>query len=61
MKTRYSARASRFSWRDCLLLGSAVQLGCSHFLSEDLHDGQQFGGVTVVNPFVHDPAEILGP
>lgn len=54
-------RVNGFSWWDCLLLGSAIELGCSHFLSEDLHDGQQIGGLTVVNPFLHDPAEILGP
>ena len=28
--------ASRYSWWDCLLLSSALDLGCSHFLSEDL-------------------------
>ncbi|MFN3546496.1 MAG: PIN domain-containing protein [Mesorhizobium sp.] len=54
-------RANGFSWWDCLLLGSALELGCSHFLSEDLHDGQQIGGMMVVNPFLHDPADVLGP
>src|SRR5690606_6785800 len=29
-----------YSWWDCLLLGSALELGCTHFLSEDLQDGQ---------------------
>lgn len=28
-----------FSWWDCLLLASALELGCTHFLSEDLQDG----------------------
>ena len=52
--------ANGFSWWDCLLLASAAELGCSHFLSEDLHDGQKIGAMTVVDPFLHDPADILG-
>ena len=52
--------ANGFSWWDCLLLVSAAELGCSHFLSEDLHDGQKIGAMTVVDPFLHDPADILG-
>jgi predicted nucleic acid-binding protein len=50
-----------YSWWDCLLLASALELGCSHFLSEDLHDGQQIGDLMIINPFLHTPAEILGP
>lgn len=50
-----------YSWWDCLLLASAVELGCSHFLSEDLQDGQEIGGLTIFNPFTHAPEEILGP
>jgi predicted nucleic acid-binding protein len=50
-----------YSWWDCLLLASALELGCSHFLSEDLQDGQQIGGLTIINPFTHAPEEILGP
>jgi predicted nucleic acid-binding protein len=30
-----------YSWWDCLLLASAINLGCTHFLSEDLQDGQR--------------------
>ena len=60
-----SARAIRvdtgYSWWDCLLLASAIELGCSHFLSEDLQDGQQIGGLMIVNPFLHAPETILGP
>ena len=52
--------ANGFSWWDCLLLASAAELGCSHFLSEDLHDGQKIGAMIVVDPFLHDPADILG-
>jgi predicted nucleic acid-binding protein len=49
----------RYSWWDCLLLASALELGCSHFLSEDLQDGQTIGGLTIVDPFAHRPDEIL--
>lgn len=52
---------TRYSWWDCLLLASAIELGCSHFLSEDLQDGHQIGGLTVINPFLHAPETILGP
>lgn len=52
---------TRYSWWDCLLLASALELGCSHFLSEDLQDGHQIGGLTVINPFLHAPETILGP
>jgi predicted nucleic acid-binding protein len=49
-----------YSWWDCLLLASALELGCSHFLSEDLQDGHQIGGLTIINPFLHAPETILG-
>lgn len=49
----------RYSWWDCLLLASAIELGCTHFLSEDLQDGQAIGALTIVDPFAHGPEEIL--
>lgn len=53
-----------YSWWDCLLLASAIELGCSHFLSEDLQDGQCIvagdgRGLTIVDPFAHSPAEFI--
>lgn len=48
-----------YSWWDCLLLASAIELGCSHFLSEDLQDGQQIGELTIINPFLHLPEDIF--
>jgi predicted nucleic acid-binding protein len=50
----------RYAWWDCLLLASAINLGCSHFLSEDLKDGQTIQGLTIVSPFAHTPEQILG-
>lgn len=49
----------RFSWWDCLLLASALELGCTHFLSEDLQDGQRVESLTIVDPFAHSPGDIL--
>ncbi|MEW9836784.1 PIN domain-containing protein [Mesorhizobium marinum] len=48
-----------YSWWDCLLLASAIQLGCTHFLSEDLQDGQRIDTLTIVDPFAHSPEQIL--
>ncbi|HTV68599.1 MAG TPA: PIN domain-containing protein [Rhizobiaceae bacterium] len=54
IRLRYS-----YSWWDCLLLASAIELGCTHFLSEDLQDGQIIEGLTIVSPFAHTPEQIL--
>jgi len=48
-----------YSWWDSLLLASALHLGCTHFLSEDLQDGQRVDGLTIVSPFAHTPEQIL--
>ncbi|MGP2493435.1 PIN domain-containing protein [Mesorhizobium sp. PUT5] len=50
-----------YSWWDCLLLASAIELGCSHFLSEDLQDGHAIQGLTIIDPFAHSPEQILNP
>jgi predicted nucleic acid-binding protein len=57
-------KTTGYSWWDCLLLASAIELGCTHFLSEDLQDGQKIAighgkGLTIVDPFAHSPDEIL--
>jgi predicted nucleic acid-binding protein len=33
------------------VIEAARALGCKIVLSEDLSDGQDYGGITVVNPF----------
>jgi predicted nucleic acid-binding protein len=53
-----------YSWWDCLLLASAIELGCTHFLSEDLQDGQRVadsGGrsLTILSPFAHSPEQFF--
>lgn len=39
---------------DSLLLASALEAGCSRFLSEDLQHGFRIDGLTIVDPFRAD-------
>lgn len=39
------------SYWDAAILAAAKQMGCSTVYSEDLNAGQNYDGVTVVNPF----------
>ena len=50
----------RISWWDALIVAAAARCGSRWLLTEDLQDGQDFLGVTVVDPFRHAPGEILG-
>jgi predicted nucleic acid-binding protein len=43
----------KISYWDAAILEAARALGCDTVLSEDLNPGQDFGGVRVVNPFLH--------
>ena len=47
-----------YSWWDCLLLASAIELQCRLFLSEDMQDGHRIRGLTIINPFRHSPPQI---
>jgi predicted nucleic acid-binding protein len=58
-KAREIRKALRYSRWDCLLLASALELGCSHFLSEDLQDGHRIESLTIIDPFAHSPDQIL--
>jgi predicted nucleic acid-binding protein len=49
-------RANINYW-DALIVAAAEQSECRWLLSEDLQDGQHFGSVTVINPFLHNPGE----
>ncbi len=44
---------------DSVILAAAASTGCRLLLSEDLHDGFTWSGVTVVNPFVDTPHPLL--
>ena len=39
------------SYWDAAIIEAARELGCTEVLSEDLNDGQDYGGVVVRNPF----------
>lgn len=47
-----------YSWWDCLLLASAIELQCRFFLSEDMQDGHRIRGLTIISPFRHSPPQI---
>ncbi len=44
-------RRFQLSQWDATILAAAVELGCPTVYSEDMNDGQDYGGVRVVNPF----------
>lgn len=44
---------------DAIMLAAAAAANCRLLLSEDLHDGFTWGGVTVVNPFAAKKHELL--
>lgn len=46
------------SWWDSLIVAAAQSGGCRHLLTEDLQDGQDLEGLTVLNPFAHAPESI---
>ncbi len=41
----------QLSYWDAAIIEASRALGCTHVLSEDLGDGQDYGGVQVTNPF----------
>jgi len=42
----------RLSYWDAAVVAAAKRLGASVLYSEDLNDGQDYGGVKVINPFM---------
>lgn len=50
----------RASWWDCVMLASALQAGCRGFLSEDMQDGQEIEGMTILNPFTATVSTVMG-
>jgi len=44
---------------DAIILVAASEAGCRLLLSEDMHDGFTWGGVTIVNPFAVSPNKLL--
>lgn len=50
VQTRYE-----ISYWDSLIVSAALAARCNFLLTEDLQDGQDFGGLKVVDPFAHPP------
>jgi len=48
-----------FSWWDSLIVAAAKTSDCDYLLTEDIQDGQDLGGMIVINPLKHVPGEIL--
>jgi len=48
----------RFSWRDALIAAAAQAADCRYLLSEDFQDRLELGNLTVVNPFLAQPADL---
>jgi predicted nucleic acid-binding protein len=46
------------SWWDSLIVAAAQTARCSTLLSEDFQNGQTFGDLRVINPFIHLPDEL---
>lgn len=44
-------QAHGLSYWDSAIVAAAQALGCSLLYSEDMQDGRQIGGLTIVNPF----------
>jgi predicted nucleic acid-binding protein len=47
------------SFWDSLIVAAAKAASCQWLLTEDLQDGQNLDGLTVVNPFLRSPDQIL--
>lgn len=47
------------SWWDALVVSAAQVAGADYLLTEDLSDGQNLGGLVVVNPFQTEPDRLL--
>ncbi|CAA9228177.1 MAG: Programmed cell death toxin MazF like [uncultured Cytophagales bacterium] len=47
LKDRYG-----YAYYDSLIVATALQTGCTHLYSEDMHHGQKVDGLTIINPFL---------
>src|SRR5690606_2007070 len=45
------AKESDISIFDAMIVAAAQRAGCTLLLTEDLNDGQDFGGLVITNPF----------
>jgi predicted nucleic acid-binding protein len=54
-----AVRQNALSFWDAMLWAVARKANCRLLLSEDMHDGQLVGGVTIVNPFAPANAVLI--
>jgi predicted nucleic acid-binding protein len=54
------ADSAQLAYWDALIVAAAERCGARYLLSEDFQDGRVFGGVRILNPFGHSPAEFAG-
>lgn len=47
----FLAHRYQYSFYDSLIVAAAMESGCKHLYTEDLHDGQVIDGLKIVNPF----------
>ena len=45
----------RLSWYYALIVAAALEGQCGTLYTEDLHHGQRFGNLTIINPFLAEP------
>ncbi len=41
-----------YAYYDSLIVATALQTGCTHLYSEDMHHGQTIDALTIINPFL---------
>lgn len=49
----------RLQFWDAVIVSAAARAGCALLISEDMHDGFTWSGVTVVDPFAPSPSPLL--
>lgn len=40
-------------------MAAALHIGAAHLLTEDLQDGQEIAGLRILDPFRHQPDEVV--
>jgi predicted nucleic acid-binding protein len=55
-KARTLARRYQLPFYEALILASALEADCDELITEDFQNGQRFGSLTIVNPFVSTTA-----
>jgi predicted nucleic acid-binding protein len=48
---RLLAPMNQHAFYDALIVAAAVEAGCDRLYSEDLQNGRDIGGTTIINPF----------